>query len=257
MAIITLTTDFGTKDYYVSAVKGAILSQLPEVTIVDISHQVPQFNIQQAAYILKNAFVNFPHGSIHIIGVNEAATEQSPHIAVYAMGHYFIGADNGIFSLLLNKIPDKLVVLNGISINDQSSFPTKDIFTTAACHIARGGTLEIIGTIKDSLREVLYFRPTTSETSIRGNVMYIDSYYNIVFNITQQLFNEVSKGRAFIIYLKNYTLNEIKQTYNQVPEGEVIAMFNSEGFLEIAQNKGMFARQENIQLNEMITIQFT
>jgi S-adenosyl-L-methionine hydrolase (adenosine-forming) len=257
MAIITLTTDFGIKDYYVGAVKGAIISQLPDVTIVDISHQVPQFNLQQAAYILKNAFPHFPKDTIHIIGVNEAATEQSPHVVVYAMGHYFIGADSGIFSLLLDKTPDKLVKLTISSDTGKTSFPTQDIFTKAACHIARGGSLEIIGTIKDKLKEMLYFRPTSNDNSIRGNVMYIDSYYNIVFNITQQLFNEVAKGRVFTIYLKNYTISEIKQTYNQVPEGEVLAMFNSEGFLEIAQHKGMFARQENIQLNEMITIQFT
>lgn len=257
MAIITLTTDFGTKDYYVGAVKGALLNQLADATIVDISHQVPQFNLQQAAYILKNAFANFPKGSIHIIGVNEAATEQTPHVAVYAMGHYFIGADNGIFSLLLDKTPEEVVTLTIKPDNGTTSFPTKDIFTKAACHIARGGTLKTIGTIKDNLREVLYFRPTSNDNSIRGNVMYIDSYYNIVFNITEQLFNEVSKGRIFTIYLKNYTITEIKKTYTEVPEGEVLAMFNSEGFLEIAQHKGMFARQENIQLNEMITIQFT
>jgi S-adenosylmethionine hydrolase len=256
MAIITLTTDLGLKDHYVAAVKGEILRQLPDVTIVDISHQVPTFNIQQAAYILKNAYPHFPDGTVHIIGVNAELSAQTPHIALQVSGQYFIGADNGIFSFLFDRIPDKIVELNIKQETELMTFPTKDIFTKAACHLARGGTLEIIGTPLENFREVSYFRPAIDNDSIRGNAMYIDSYHNIVFNISQQLFREVGKGRPFTIYFRHLTLNSFNRNYNEVPAGEVLALFNSAGYLEIAQNQGFLAKSENVQLNEMITIQF-
>src|ERR1051326_4797986 len=125
MAIITLTTDLGLKDHYVSAVKGAILSQLPDVNIVDISHLVPTFDIVQAAYILKNAYPNFPPGTVHIIGVNAEASVKTPHIALSVSGHFFIGADNGIFSFLFDRVPDKIVELNIKQDTDNLTFPIK------------------------------------------------------------------------------------------------------------------------------------
>ena len=94
MAIVTLTTDFGHKDYSVSVIKGALLQQLPDLTIVDVSHQISPFNISEAAYILKNAFRAFPEGSIHIIGVESEWTPENVHMAMEFEGHYFICADN-------------------------------------------------------------------------------------------------------------------------------------------------------------------
>ena len=154
MAVITLTSDLGTVDYYVSVVKATILRQLENVNIVDISHNIAPFNIIHAAYVLKNAYEEFPPESIHIIGVNTETNEDNSHLAVYANGHYFIGTDNGIFSLLLDLKPDKIVEITTTRDSDNENFPLKDIFTKVACHIARGGTLEIIGTeIKEFSKE--------------------------------------------------------------------------------------------------------
>ena len=256
MPIITLTTDLGHKDHYVAAVKGAILSQLPDVNIVDISHLVPTFNIQQAAYILKNAWPNFPGGTIHIIGVNAEESVQTPHVAMLVGGHYFIGADNGIFSFLFDRVPDKIVELTIKQDTDHMTFPVKDVFTKAACHLARGGTLEIIGNPKANFLERSYFKPATDINSIRGSAMYIDSYFNIVFNIPLALFKEVGKGRPFTIYFRNLVLSAINKTYGDVLDGEALALFNSAGYLEIAQNRGLLGKSEKVQLDEMITIQF-
>ena len=104
MTIITLTTDLGTKDNYVAAIKGSILSQLEEVKIIDVSHQVDPFNIQQAAYILRNCYKDFPIGTIHIIGVDDELSMNNEHVAVEIHGHYFVGSDNGLFSILLNEM---------------------------------------------------------------------------------------------------------------------------------------------------------
>ena len=100
MAIVTLTTDFGHKDYSVSVIKGALLQQLPDLTIIDISHEISPYNASETAYILKNAFRAFPQGSIHIIGVESEWTPENVHLAMEFEGHYFICADNGILSLI-------------------------------------------------------------------------------------------------------------------------------------------------------------
>ena len=104
MPIITLTTDLGTVDHYVSAVKATIIRQLENVNIIDISHDIPTFNIIHAAFVLKNVYQDFPSGTIHIIGVNTETDKDCSHLIVYANEHYFIGSDNGIFSLILENL---------------------------------------------------------------------------------------------------------------------------------------------------------
>jgi len=141
MKIITLTTDFGEKDPFAGAVKGAIYSELETVRIVDISHYVSPFHLMEAAYIIQSAYKNFPVGSIHIIGVDGELTPETSHIAVKLDGHYFICADNGIISLLTKDIvPEEKVTIN-IHDRTQTNFTVLDVFVKTACHIARGGTL--------------------------------------------------------------------------------------------------------------------
>ena len=145
MAIITLTTDFGEKDHFAGAVKGAIYSELPDVRIVDISHSVSPFNISEAAYVIQNAYHSFPKGTIHVIGIDSELNEDNKHIAVKLDDHYFICANNGIMSMICSEIvPEKIVEIN---IHDKipTNFPVLDVFVKVACHIARGGTLEVIG----------------------------------------------------------------------------------------------------------------
>ena len=103
MNIVTLTTDFGTKDYFVSATKAAIFSEVKEVQIFDISHHISPYNVTEAAYVLKNAYKSFPKGTIHLIGVDSELTPENKHLAMLFDGHFFIGADNGIFSLIINE----------------------------------------------------------------------------------------------------------------------------------------------------------
>lgn len=105
MPIITLTSDWGQKDHYAGAVKGAILTKMPEATIVDISHQIPPFEIEQAAFVLKNAWRNFPKGTVHIIGVNTEESDKFGHTVVEKDGHFFIGTDNGFFRCCLISCP--------------------------------------------------------------------------------------------------------------------------------------------------------
>ncbi len=141
MAIITLTTDLGTKDHYVGVLKGSILNLCPDATIVDISHEIPPYDILKAAYTLKNCFNDFPEGSIHIVGVNPEISMEAINLAILYKGQYFIGSDNGVFSLIFEEKPEKIMEIGIMANPDAITFPTKDIFTKAACHIAKGGTL--------------------------------------------------------------------------------------------------------------------
>ncbi len=252
MSIITLTTDFGLKDHYVSSVKGAILKQLPTASIIDISHQIEKYNIPETAFVLKNAYMNFPKGSVHIIGVKTEQSKQAPHVIVYSDGHYFIGSDNGIFYLLLENHIDRIIALP----EDASIFPTRDIFVNAACHLISGKPVEELGTIKTELFQSIPFRAASIGDMIRGTAIYVDTYENVVTNISQSLFNQVGKGRPFKIDLKNNEIGKISKSYNEVPEGEIIALFNSSGYLEIALNTAKASSLLYLKINDQITIQF-
>ena len=258
MAVITLTTDLGTKDYYVAALKGNIYKELPDVSIVDISHDIDKYNIAQAAFVIKNCFQDFPKSSIHILGVRPEKTESIDHVLAQYKGHFFVGADNGIFSLIFDHPPEKVVALNIRESLEGINFPTKDVFVKAACHIARGGTPEIIGNAKNSINERTNFAAVVSPSSIRGFVIYIYSYGNVITNITREVFNEVGKGRGFSIAFGNsrYTLNEIKNQYIDSVEGELLALFGSSGYLEIAICAGNAKELVGLHLTHSVTIIF-
>lgn len=248
----------GHRDFYLSAVKGAIVSQCPDASIIDISHDIAKHDVAQASFIIKNAYPNFPKDSIHIIGVNPETTTETSYLAVYANGHYFIGPDNGIFSLIFDVKPDLIVELNISHDTDYLTFPTKDLFVKAACHIARGGTLEVIGKIKDDFLQRSTLQPVVEGNLIRGNVIYIDSYQNAFTNITEKLFMETAKGRNFQIDLglSKYTVHKIRKSYNEVPDGEILALFSSTGHLEFAINKGSVKDLLDLQLLDMIRVEF-
>lgn len=231
----------GLKDHYVAAVKGSILRQAPDVLIVDVSHLIKPFDNAQAAFVLRQAYPEFPRGTIHIIGVNPEADGQTPHLVVRHDGHYFIGSDNGIFSLLFDGRPQEAFELTMKLDEDHAAFPTKTVFVKAACHIARGGTPDVIGRKVVRIREQIGFQPASDAKSIRAKVVYVDSYGNLVTNVRKQLFDEIGKGRTFSIGFGRSMddITKLHQTYADVPHGERVAFFGASGLLEIAVNKGV------------------
>ncbi|MDC3388755.1 SAM-dependent chlorinase/fluorinase [Flavobacteriaceae bacterium] len=247
MAIITLTTDFGLKDHYVAAVKGAIYSEIPEITIVDVSHKVTPFNYNEASYIIKNTYQNFPKGTIHIIGVDSEVSTENQHIAMLLDGHYFICANNGILSVLnTTKHPEKIIeITTHQQIND--NFPVKNVFTKIACHLARGGNLDVIGRPFNGLKEVTNVMPVVNpnKSMIIGHVQYIDNYGNIISNITKELIISIAQGRKVNVTIRSFVFENINNSYGDfinynIPkekrnvDGKRIALYNSNNYLEIA-----------------------
>ena len=247
MAIITLTTDFGTKDHFVGALKGSIYKELADVKIVDISHNIGPFNIQECAYILSNAYKSFPDGTIHIVGVDAEPTRENQHIAVFLDGHYFITANNGIIGLLTSEInPEKVVEIN-IPNPVHGSFPVMDVFVQVACHITRGGTLEVVGKPFNGLKELRDFLPTVSDNDkrIMGSVIYIDNYGNVVTNIKKKFFEAYRKGRDYELSARTTKIKKIHNKYSDIINfdlernkrkgaGDILALFNSSDYIELA-----------------------
>lgn len=247
MAIITLTTDFGLKDHFVGALKGSIYKELADAKIVDISHGISPFNIQECAYILENSYKSFPDGTIHIIGVDSEPTQENQHIAVLLDGHYFITSNNGVIGLLTSEMnPEKVVEIN-IPNPLHGSFPVMDVFIQVACHIARGGTLEVVGKPFDQLKDLVGFLPSVTDNSnkIIGSVIYIDNYGNIVTNIRKKFFEAYRKGRDFEINARTTKIKQIHNTYSDIINfslekgkrkgpGDLLALFNSSDYIELA-----------------------
>jgi len=275
MPIVTLLTDFGNKDYFVAAVKGAIINEVENPLIIDITHEIQPYNHTQAAYVLKNAFRSFPEGSIHIIGVESEKTPENKHIAMLFEGHYFIGADNGILSMIRENFKAEKIVEINIHQNVTTTFPVLDIFVKVAAHISRKGQLEVIGKSTKVIKELTNVNPVVNNKGdqIVGSVIYVDNYGNVITNITRKLFQEVRKSRAFTIFARNIKFKKVVETYGEAidfstpkekrdEDGKKIALFNSADHLELAiyksnpQTVGSAYSLFGLEYREAVTVNF-
>lgn len=260
MSIITLTTDLGTKDHYLASLKAAIYSQSEDVKIIDITHEIDQFNILEAGLTVKNCFKDFPQNTIHIIAIDDELSIDNDHVAVYAHGQYFIAADNGLFSIILNDFkPDKIVSLNINQKTDFLTFASRDIFATAACHIARGGTLEIIGKeVNDFRIKKQTLSPVTDSNMIKGIVTNIDNYGNAITNINTSVFEKIRRSRNFSIVFgrEDEQIKKISNKYKDVEIAEKLAIFNSNNLLQISINQGNANSLLGLKFYDTIRIEF-
>ena len=281
MSIITLTTDYGLKDHFVGALKGKILTDFPEAQIIDISHDIDPFNTAEASYIIGAAYMSFPKGTVHLIGVDIEMNKENQHIAMQWNDHYFICADNGTLGMLIQKIlPQKIVSIN---IHDRfpAEFTDLDVFVKVACHIAKGGLLNVIGKEINDIKQPTEIQPVIgpNKSSIKGYVIYIDHLGNVVTNITKKMFAEVAKGRDYEIVFNDKSkvgdrsnIKHIREKYSDIAttnrypikdyEGTKLAIFNEAGFLEIAifrsnpYSVGTASTLLGIAYRDVITINF-
>ena len=247
MSIITLTTDYGNKDYFVSSLKAKIVSEIDSVEIIDISHNISPFNLTEAGYILEGAHKNFPKGTIHMICVDSELTPENKHIVIKHEESFFIGADNGVFSLIFKDI----IPENIFEINLHNSFNYKissdDLFIKVLGHILRSGPLNVVGSKINKIKEIKNLRPVVNQeqNQIIGSVIYIDNYGNVITNITEKLFKEISKTRSFTINARNVKFTKIYKNYSDAidfnldkkdreEDGKKMAIFNSLGYLQLS-----------------------
>ncbi len=237
MAIITLTSDWGDSDYYVPAVKGALYSRIPDANIVDITHKIASFDVRSAAFIVKNCYKNFPEGTIHILAVDTEESIDNPHIVLKVNGHYFVGTDNSIFSMIIGDDPYEAVIIEVVQDTDFFTFSTRDRFVKVVDMIYKGSQLSDIG-VPYRIKDISVFQPSYDANAIHGMVYYIDAYENIITNISKTLFESIRAGRKFSIKICSgfHTIKEIHRGYNDVQNDEIVALFGTHGLLEIAIN---------------------
>jgi S-adenosylmethionine hydrolase len=255
MAIITLTSDWGDSDYYAAAVKGTIYSQMPDARIIDITHKIPAFQIAQAAYVLRNTYPHFPDGTVHIIAVNTEESMKEPHTVAYYHKQYFIGTDNGIFSLLFDKEPEKVVALDISQKTESFTFSSRDRFAMAAVHLADGGKMEDIGTVRTAINPGIALNPIRDKDRIRGVIVHIDNYQNIVTNISKDLLNEFVRKHAFQIQVRSGKIHVISDSYGDVSPGSLLAIFSANDMLEIAMNQGTAAPLLGVKVGDAVIVE--
>lgn len=252
MAIITFMSDLGRSDHYVAVVKAKILNSVPSVNIIDISHEVKRFDIMTAAYLLKSSFRNFPPGTIHLVSVDapQAGVEEKC-IAVRMEDHFFVGMDNGVFSLISQSESQYLVHLP----SPNRIFPAFDTLASAAALLASGKSLNDIGEPLDHMEIRLNRLPRLTRSQLIGQVMHIDHYGNLVTNIHRKEFETAVKGRSFQVSFAGETFSAIAETY-AVDPGDCVIVFNSNDYLEIAINQGNASELLGMEVESPVLVSF-
>lgn len=258
--VITLLTDFGREDEYVAAMKGVMLSILPEATLVDISHAVPPGNIFRGAFLLERAFRFFPPGTVHLAVVDPGVGTKRKILAVAAESQFFIAPDNGILTPVLHSgavtatcnVTNKALFLTDLS----ATFHGRDIMAPVAAHIAAGLPIRETG---------LPFPPEEcvrmprcecrlEQGRIVGRVVSIDHFGNLCTNIHASIIAEAEYAGAPLIELGAFRLGKISTTYGDMVSGSLLALFDSHGQLEISVAGGSAAAATGAEVGSVVTV---
>ncbi len=239
MPLLTFTSDIGMHDFLTGAVKGQILSVNNQFNIVDITHQLLPFNYPQTAYVCKNVIRNFPSGTFHLILANLFEEKPDHLIIAEHNGHYIGCADNGMITMILEELPQKVAAIQLDQFQQKNTLFCTHVFAKAFTEISKGKKLEEIGDTEISIQVKNPLKPLLRDNYIEGQIIFIDNFENVIVNITRDDFEEQRKGRGFkIVFKRDEIIDKISETYADVEEGQKLALFNSAGHLEIAVNKG-------------------
>jgi S-adenosylmethionine hydrolase len=255
MAIVTLLTDSGEIDHYVAAIKARILRENPAAVIVDLTHRIATCDIAHAAFVLRSVFREFPPGTVHLTGVHATGNRDDQPIAMQLEDHFFIGSDNGLFSLISECPPQQLVALHS-GEGEAGTFPERDIFAPAAVRLAAGAPIHELGMPLESLKRMTDRHVKATRKLISGNVIHVDSYGNLITNIPRTTFEELRQDRPFTIQFGGEKFRRLHTTYNQAEEGECVLLFNSLGLLEIGIYKGNASELLGLTYDSMVNISF-
>lgn len=239
MPLLTLTSDIGQQDFLVGAIKGQILQINNTFTIVDITHQLIPFNYQQASYICKNAFGNFPKGTFHLILFN-LFNENIDHVLIAKHNdHYFGCADNGLLNIILEESPKSVTAISIDNNISKNTIQYIKVFAKAFDEISKGSNIENMGNLSTPIKVKDPLLPNFGDNWLDGQIIFIDNFENVIVNITKAEFEKQRRGRKFkIVFKRDEIIEKISNSYADVQEGEKLALFNAAGYLEIAINKG-------------------
>ena len=239
MPLLTLTSDIGQHDFLAGAVKGQLLQVNTDFTVIDITHRLSPFNFPQAAYVCRNVIKSFPPGTFHLILVNLFDEKPEHMLIAEHNGHYIGCADNGLLTMILEELPQKVAGLPLDKTTQKNALYCTSVFAKAFNEIQNGKKIEEVGDISVSIHVKNALRPMLGNNWIEGQIIFIDNFENVIVNITREDFEAQRKGRSFkIVFKRDEVIDRISDTYADVQDGEKLAIFNSAGYLEIAINKG-------------------
>jgi S-adenosyl-L-methionine hydrolase (adenosine-forming) len=240
MPVITLTTDFGLSDHYVGTMKGVILGICPRARIVDLSHGVTAFNISEAAFVVAQAYRYFPKKTVHVAIVDPGVGTARRPLVVEAGGHYFVGPDNGVFSMVLNREKHKVRAATATHYflkQPSQTFHGRDIFAPVAAHLAAGVAPAKFGKpIDDFLRPASEKPVRTARRGWTGTILKIDRFGNLVTNFLLEEFPQMERGFEMLVGLQ--IVRTLARTYQECPPGEPFLIVGSSGYVEVSVNEG-------------------
>jgi S-adenosylmethionine hydrolase len=258
--IVTILTDFGWDDYFVGAMKGVILTRNPSVTIVDITHTIPPHDIWTAAFILNAAYSYFPAGSIHLAVVDPGVGSDRRPILVETPEYLFVGPDNGLFSIILERASEARVrhVTNSEFFLPivSSTFHGRDLFAPVAAALANGVAPETLGPIiNDAVRLRSLPNELTTEGAIAGSIIHIDHFGNCVTSVESDRLRTLSAGQGFCLSVKGIEIRKLQKQYLEAGNcGEPFLIAGSAGYLEISLPCSSAARELNISIGEPVRL---
>ncbi len=254
--MITLTSDFGLKDPYVAEMKGAILTINPKATIIDVTHDVQKFNIRMGAFMLASAAPYFPKGTVHLAVVDPGVGTDRGAILVQTKQCFLVGPDNGVLMLAAQNMEIEhtyeLTNPKFMRLEVSSTFHGRDIFSPATAYLDTGVKPEEFG--PEITKPVMpgFARLKSSNGTLTGEVLYVDSFGNIITNISRK---EIAQTKTVNVKLPKFSLKLfLGKTYAQTKPKEAIALIGSHGFLEIALNQGSAAEKFHIAAEDKIEV---
>lgn len=253
--IITLTTDFGYKDPFISEMKGVILSINPYVSIVDITHEIEPFNIVEAAFVIGSSHRYFPSGTIHVVVIDPGVGSDRRSLIIETSGHLFVGPDNGVFSHILPEassfdcfeISNDKYVIRG----ESPTFQGRDVFAPAASWLSRGVRLSEFGPRILAPKTIRVPGPKITEGVVTGEVLYIDRFGNAITNITEKDLAPI--GIDHRIEIKGYSVSPVTY-YAQAASGGFNSLVNSSGYLEMFSYRENAARLFGISKGDLVVV---
>ena len=243
--IITLTTDFGTSDHFVGAMKGVILGFAGQAQIVDITHEIQPFEVTEGAFVIAQGYRYFPKGTIHVVVIDPGVGSTRRPILAEADGHFFVAPDNGVLSMIFgqNKARVRHITNEKFFLKQVSrTFHGRDVFAPVAAHLAKGALPARFGKpIDDYLRLTLDKPASKGKREWTGAVLRADRFGNLVTNLHIDDFAQV-KTHAFELTIGRQSVSRLALTFTECAPDELFAIFGSSGYLEIATNQGSAAK---------------
>lgn len=256
--LITLTTDFGSQDGYVGAMKGVIVSIHSAARIIDITHDIERQDVLGAAFTVRNACRSFPEGTIHVAVVDPGVGGSRRPILMQTDKYFFVGPDNGLFSFVSGgeesvravALTEKRYFLNPVS----DTFHGRDIFAPVAAYLALGIDPGEFGPDIAEYVTLPFPQPRISKDGIEGEIVRIDRFGNVMTNIDRYVFEQRAADRGFVITAGPVTIEKISHSYGEVGGQSPQAIFGSSGFLEISVNRGHAQKKFGLKRGDVIQV---